>query len=75
MSIMYENRLQTMNARVALRNTRQADKYIFETNRVNLEIYSRSPYYIGSKIWNDLPKNVQDMRKKETYKRSVYDFI
>ena len=75
MTIMYENSLQAMYERAAIRNTRRTDKYTFETNRVNLTIYSQSPYYIGSKTWNDLPKNVQESSTKDVYKRALLNLI
>ena len=73
MNIIYETRLQLLNERVVVRNTRQAEKYIFDINRVNLELYSRSPYHIGPRIWNNLPKNIQDLNTKEKFKCATLD--
>ena len=75
MSIMYEKKSHLMHERVVVRNTRQADRYIFDINRVNLDLYSRSPYYVGSKFWNDLPGHVQDLNTKEQYKRAILDLL
>ena len=75
MSIMYEKKSHLMHERVVVRNTRQADRYIFDINRVNLDLYSRSPYYVGSKFWNDLPRHVQDLNTKEQYKRAILDLL
>ena len=75
MNMMYENKIRSMHERIGVRNTRQTDKYIFDINLVNLELYSRSPYYIGSKFWNGLPKPVQDLNTKEKYKRAILDML
>ena len=75
MNMMYENRVNMNYERAVTRNTRQTDKYTFETNIVNLELYSKSPYYIGSKIWNNLPRHVQDLSTKKAYKHAIYDLV
>ena len=75
MCMMYENRLLSLNEKTVTRNTRLADKYIFDIKRVNLEIYSKSPYYIGGKLWNSLPKEVQDINTKGKFKRAIADYI
>ena len=64
MTLIYEYSQQTLYERAPIRNTRRTDKFLFETNRVKFDIYSRSPYYIGSKTWNDLPKHVQESALK-----------
>ena len=53
------------------RNTCNADKYIFDTNHVNLDIYAKSPYYVGAKYWNDLPKDTQSSRSKAAIKKLI----
>ena len=61
--------------RAVTRNTRQTDKYTIGKNIVNLELYSRSPYYIGGKIWNNLSRHVQDLSTNESYKHAIYDLV
>ena len=73
MSMTYESRLQQVHERTMARNTRQAENYIFEINRVNSVLYSRSPYYVGSTLWNGLPKNTQDLNTKEQFKSAILD--
>ena len=75
MTMIYEKRLLSLNERPIVRHTRRADKYTFDIKRVNLEIYARSPYYIGGKLWNSLPKEVQEHRTKEQFKRAITDYI
>ena len=50
-------------------NTRQADKITFVTDRVNYDIYQKSPYYVGTVLWNKLPIAVQ---KKISYSRNEF---
>ena len=71
MSMMYECKIQRMYERIPIRNTRQVDKYVFDIDRVRLDVYARSPYYIGSKFWNDLHRHVQQLDTKAAYKLSA----
>ena len=48
--------------RQALQENEHADKYVIEINRINLDLYIRSPYYIGASYWNELPKPIRRMR-------------
>ena len=41
------------------RATRAANTYVFNTDNVHLGIYSKSPYYRGVKLWNDLPIEIR----------------
>ena len=75
MSMMYECKILGMYEKIPIRNTRQVDKYVFDIDRVRLDIYARSPYYIGSKFWNDLPRHVQQLNTKAAYKRSLRNLI
>ena len=68
-------RLLFLNEKAVTRHTRRADRYTFDIKRVNLEIYSRSPYYLGGKLWNSLPKAVQEQNTKENFKRAIVDYI
>ena len=36
-----------------------------------LPIYERSPYYIGTHLWNNLPKSVQDSRDVFAFKKEI----
>ena len=72
MCIMYSNRWQLMHERIVLRNTRLADKYIFEISRANLGLYSKN---IGGTFWNELPRHIQDLNTKESFKRAVMNLL
>ena len=46
--------------RVANRMTRSVKKIVFKIPVKLTPTYERSPYYIGTKLWNGLPKTIQD---------------
>ena len=75
MSIFYDNRQQLLHERTVARNTRLADRYIFEIERANLELYSKSPYNIGGKLWNELPRHTQDLNTKKSFKCAIMNLI
>ena len=75
LGIMYDNRIDYQTNRVATYNTRQTEKNNFDIKRANVELYSKSPYCIGSKIWNDFPKKTQDIGSKKNFIRTIKDLI
>ena len=56
--IIYDHNSEYLPERVVWHNTRLAHKKTFELMRVNTRVYSKSPFYIGAKLWNDLPKHM-----------------
>ena len=52
-------------------NTRQAEKIVFKTDIVHLELYRRSPYYIGTLLWNRLSAELQRQGTKIAYKKEI----
>ena len=52
-------------------NTRQAEKVVFKTDIVHLEIYRKSPYYMGTLLWNRLSSELQKQGNKTAYKNDV----
>ena len=73
--ILYENRLNYLPDVEILHNTRQAAKDNFEIKRANTVLYSKSPFCIGGRFWNDLPKQTQDLRTKEQFKHAVLELL
>ena len=53
------------------RVTRSIEKIIFKVPTKILPIYERSPYYIGSKLWNDLPKSIQEANDVYAFKKEI----
>ena len=69
--IMYEMKQMQLYERVGERITRQHDKYIFQTDVVNVGTYARSPYYCGSMLWNKLPSRIHEARTKAHFKSEL----
>ena len=57
--------------RVPNRVTRSADKIVFKLPAKILPIYEHSPYYIGTHLWNNLPKIVQDSPNVYAFKKEI----
>ena len=56
---------------VPVRETRNAVKIVFKVpTRINPK-YEKSPFYIGTKLWNDLSKEVQSTNSVYDFKREV----
>ena len=75
LNIMYALKEQSKFELVRDRNTRAAQKYVFDTDIVNLDIYARSPYYVGTKLWNELPRNIQNSDTKFHFKQVLKTWI
>ena len=63
--------------KVTNRATRQQEKYVFKADTKIGKKYEKSPYYLGTKLWDKLPKethfaeNVHEFKKTNEY----YPFI
>ena len=55
--LLYKKDTDCMITRV---NTRSQQKYVFKVNTKIGKKYERSPYYIGTCLWNKMSKTVQD---------------
>ena len=73
--ILYELSMQSQYEMRRNRATRLAQKYIFDIKCANLDLYAKSPYCVGAKLWNDLPRHIQKQNSKEQFKHSVIDLI
>ena len=40
------------------RNTRESTRIVFKTDRYEGSLYKRSPYFVGSKLWDKLLPDV-----------------
>ena len=69
--IMYEMKQLQLHERIGVRATRQGDKYTFHTDIANVGAYTRSPYYTGSRLWNNLPSHIQNVQTKTQFKNEV----
>ena len=57
--------------RVAPRETPSAHKVVFKVPTKILPIYEHSPYYQGTKLWNDLDKETQKKDNIYAFKTEV----
>ena len=71
---MYDLKQQQLYEKIGNRVTRQGEKYIFQTEILNVGVYMRSPYYIGANLWNNLPYDVQNARTKAQFKINLKAF-
>ena len=40
------------------RNTRGSNRIVFKTDSYEGSLYKRSPYFVGSRLWDKLPRDV-----------------
>ena len=53
------------------RNTRVSDRIVFKTDQFEGTLYKRSPYFIGSKMWDSLSKADIDLPDIFSFKKRV----
>ena len=67
LSLMYIISKDSTYLRVPGHVTRSADKIISKTPTKIRPVYECSPYYIGSKRWNQLDNNVQTREGRDVW--------
>ena len=68
---MFNMSLDLTNRKIGPRTLRSNNKYIFKTdNKVGTK-YQRSPFYQGTILWNELPKDVQFTDNMYKFKKLV----
>ena len=55
LNIMFRLKCNNLFRKKCSRITHSAERYIFDTEIVHMEVYARSPYYKGVTLWNTLP--------------------
>ena len=76
LGLLYDLRGDPRYVKAPTANTRLADKIVFSVERVNYEIYRRSPFYVGQKLWSNLDREIQKSGSKSQFKlrvKSLYD--
>ena len=71
LNVMYDLRTEEDYISVLVVGTRQADKIIFELDRVDCDVYRRSPYSIGCGLWNNIPTELQKLDNKKAFKDRI----
>ena len=57
--------------KVPNRVTHSAEKMVFKVPSKLLPVYERSPYYVGTKLWNKLSKTVQEATDIYAFKKEI----
>ena len=52
-------------------NTRSQTKYVFKTDVKIGKNYQKSPYFLGTRLWDGLNKETQDILCKYMFKRKI----
>ena len=53
------------------RNTLQSNTFEFQTDSFEGTLYKGRPYFVGTKLWNALPKDVIDLPDIFSFKSSI----
>ena len=57
--------------KVSNRVTRNVDRILFKVpSRITL-VYERSPFYIGTKLWNELTRTIQEAQDVHAFKKEI----
>ena len=57
--------------RIAARETRNASKIVFKVPHRISPIYEKSPFSVGTKLWDDLRMEVQHVKTVFDFKREI----
>ena len=71
LAIMYKLAKNPDNIVVPARNTRRHDKKVFRVDNKIGTKYAKSPFYIGTKIWDKLPLNEQNVETMFEFKAFI----
>ena len=71
LSIMYKMSRDPVNIVVPSRNTRMHQKLVFRRDSKIGTKYVNSPFYKGTKLWNSLPKEIQDSDSIYLFKNEI----
>ena len=70
-SIMFTHAKKGRSRKVSNRNTRSQTKYVFQVPAKMCQKYQRSPYYLGTRLWDLLDKTTQDLPCKYSFKKHI----
>ena len=69
--LMYKESLDRNNRKQVNRVLRSNEIYIFKVENKIGTTYQRSPYYIGTLLWNELPVDTQKMNDIVRFKQLI----
>ena len=68
---MYRHKSNYDVQHVFHRTTRGAGRYKFDLERYNVMKYKNSPYYKGSELWDELPRQVIESTSLTEFKMNL----
>ena len=69
--LMYKKSTNPTMHKVFPRNTRQSTRIVFRTDKYEGGIYKRSPYFVGTKLWDKLPLNVIESPNMFVFRNNI----
>ena len=73
--LMYIMSFDDTHLRAAPRETRGAQKVVFKVPAKMLPIHEHSPYYLGTKLWNELERETQKKDNIFSFKKEIENCI
>ena len=61
LSLMYKKRKDVSMHKKFARNTRRSKRTVFKTDTKQGNLYKRSPYFVGTKLWDSLSNDIIDL--------------
>ena len=71
LNIMHSLKHNNRYKKPGLRHTRNAERYLFDTDIVHLDIYAKSPYFKGVELWNSIPLDIQNIDDGYSFKNNI----
>ena len=71
LSLLYKLSKDPVNVVVPARNTRRHDKTVFRVDNKIGTKYATSPYYKGTKLWDTLSKEIQEVDSIHLFKKCI----
>ena len=75
LSLMYKIRTDVTMHKVFPRNTRRSTRLVFKTDSKEGTLYKRSPFFVGSKLWDILSVDTIDLPDNFHLKRDLKGLI
>ena len=69
--IMFMHAKKGKSRKVTNRNTRSQTKYVFQVPAKMGKKYQKSPYYLGTRLWDTLDKTPQEISCKYLFKKYI----
>ena len=69
--LMYKKSKDVFLHKVFPRNTRRSNRIVFKTDSYEGTLYKRSPYFVGTKLWNELKMETITLPDIYSFKTSI----